>query len=263
MPRARVRTLFAFATLVFVSVASLSACGRLSIAPRPTRSCASRGCDRAAEAAAEALGCEPGRTLVRDLGVDRYRATGCGQTVVLDCAHGCRADAPPARLAPRDEVAYRASFELLCAPESVAIEETEGGAFVAACRGVSVRYLCERGCERGAPVDPGRFALRALEPEVLDCVSRSHIELRVAFDEAGEVVRVDGDGLRTVRIRGREAHRDSVETRGDCLRAVFAGLASQPSLAGTDEVFEYGGPEARSPAQLSRLAPPHASSPDH
>jgi hypothetical protein len=233
---------------------TLGACGRLSIAAEPTRSCGSRGCDRATEASAGALGCDARRVLVRDLGVDRYRATGCGRSAVLDCAHGCRVVEGPAALAPRAEVAYRASFELLCAPTAVEVEEVDG-ALVASCRGVAVRYACGGGCDPRGPVDPPRYALRALEPEVLDCLGRSGAELRVTFDGAGQVLRVDTEGLRAVRMRGREAHRDSVETRGDCLRALFRALPAQPSLAGTDALFRYGGPLARSPEQLSRLAP--------
>ncbi len=234
-------------------------CGGVSVAPSPTVSCTSRGCDRAAEAGPEALGCDAERTLVRDLGVDRYRATGCGRTVVLDCAHGCGVIEPASEIAPEAEVAYRASFELLCAPGSVVVTP-DGDALVASCREVAVRYRCDRGgCARLGPTDEARYALRQLEPELLECLSRSRADVRVSFDARGHVVRVDAEDMRPVRMRGFERDRESAQTKQECVREAFEPLPAYPELAGTDVVFALGGPGARRSAQLSVLAPPTAA----
>ncbi len=240
---------------------ALTACGGVSVAPSPEVSCESRGCDRAVEAATEALECPPARVLVRDLGVDRYRGVGCGRVVVLDCGRGCRVEERPAPIAPRAEVAYRAAFELLCAPDAVAVAGEPDG-FVATCRGVGVRYACRgEGCERVGPVEALPYALRQLEPSALDCLSRSRVDLRVSFDSRGHVVRVDAEGIRPVRMRGFVRDGEAAETKQECIRALFEPLPASPAHAGTDVIFALGGPGARRPSQLSMLAPPAASEP--
>ncbi|MBC7173114.1 MAG: hypothetical protein H5U40_11825, partial [Polyangiaceae bacterium] len=235
--------------------AVLSSCGGVSIAATPVESCGSRGCDRAVVAGAAALECDESKVLVRDLGVDRYRATGCGRTVVLDCGGGCRATEPPRGLDARSEVAYRASFELLCAPSAIAITEA-GGEFVASCREVAVRYACSgegRGCARQGVVDPPRYALRQVEPAVLSCLSRSRADLRLFFDARGALVRIQGEGFPVVRMRGSHPKERSAETKRECLREAFTRLPAHPELARTDLVFAYGGPAAASPSRLSAM----------
>jgi hypothetical protein len=245
--------------LPLVAAILLTACGGVSLAPSPIVSCESRGCDHAEEAAATSLDCPADRVLVRDLGVDRYRGTGCGRTVALDCSDDCRAIEAATEITPRAEVAYRAAFELLCAPAAVDIVE-EGDAFVASCRGIGVRYACapDSGCARLGPIDEARYLLRQLEPAALDCLSRSRADLRVSFDSRGHVVRVDAEGIRPVRMRGFQRDRETAETKQECIRELFGPFPAFPELAATDVVFAVGGPGARRPSQLSTLAPPAA-----
>jgi hypothetical protein len=236
----------------------VTACGGVAVAPSPTGSCADRGCRGASDALAAALRCPAEELLLRDLGLDRFRGTGCARTATVDCAEGCRVLESARALTPASEVAYRASFELLCAPDSVTVAPVAEGRFTARCRDVAVRYQCAAdGCAPRGPVEPGVYAVRQREPQALRCLSRSAAELRIRFDDAGHALTVDVEGLRTVRLRQAGPSRTrSAETRGTCLAEVFGPMPAQRELAGSARVFVLGGPEARRPEALSVLAPP-------